>query len=87
MSYRRVKKTRKNSEGDITALCNPGEWWSPRQKVDAINDIENGTHAYYVQDNAGSKSDIHVVNGPTGKYLRSDPNGNASDNLNNLPDC
>ena len=50
MGERRVKKTRKDSDGDITALCNPDEFWSPRGKTDAIYDIETNRHNYYIQD-------------------------------------
>jgi len=60
--------------------------WSPRYKSGAISDIENGIHTYYVQD-AGGRSDIIVVEGQTGKYLRTDPDGRANNNLDNLPDC
>lgn len=87
MARRRVTNTRKDIQRDITALCNRGEWWSPRAKADAINDIEHGLHQYYVRDSYGNESDIHVVNGPTGKYLRTDPDGSGRNNLDNLPDC
>jgi hypothetical protein len=86
MADRRVTSTRKDEEGDIIALCNKGKSWSPRKKGDAIRDIEADTHTYHVKDTSG-RSDIHVVDGPSGKYLRTDPNGTASDNLDSLPDC
>lgn len=86
MADRRVTRTDKDDDGDITALCNPGEAWSPRPKADAIDDIDDGIHTYYVQDSSG-RSDIHVVNDPDGPYLRTDPDGSASNNLDELPDC
>ena len=86
MADRKVTKTGKDADGDITKLCNPGQDWSPRLKAGAISDIENGTHSYYVQTGI-NRSDIHVVNGPSGKYLRSDPDSTSSNNLDNLPDC
>ena len=43
-----MTKTRKDRDGDILALCNPNEGWLTRKKEDAINDIENGNHQYYV---------------------------------------
>ncbi len=86
MADRRVTHTRKDRHGDITKLCNPGEPGSPRAKLDAIRDIESGTHSYYVLS-SGGRSDIQVVNGPTGKYLHSDPDGEAGNNLDELPDC
>jgi len=30
MADRQVTQSRKDSDGDILALCNPGEYWSPR---------------------------------------------------------
>ena len=86
MADRQVKQTRKDSDGDITALCNSGESWSPRSKANAIRDIETKTHAYYV-GSGSDRVDVHVVNGPTGKYLRTDPDPQSKNNLDNLPDC
>lgn len=86
MADRRVYGTGKDQDGDITSLCAPAEWWSPRGKADVIADIETGSHTYYVKDGAG-RSDIQVVAGATGKYLRTDPNGKCADNLDELPDC
>lgn len=83
---RRVTNSRKNNDGDITALCNPGNSWSPRYKQDAINDIETSVHSYFVIAN-GKEVDIHVVNGLTGKYLRTDRDETSNNNLDDLPDC
>ena len=41
---RQVTATRKDTDGDITALCNRFAVWSPRSKANAISDIENGIH-------------------------------------------
>lgn len=88
MADRKVIKSRKDNDGDITALCNANYSWSPRLKADAINDIENNIHTYYVQQPGTSRSDIQVVNDRVkGKYLRTDPDGEADNNLDNLPDC
>ena len=86
MSDRRVTATGKDPAGDITALCNPGEAWSPRGNSQAISDIESGTHSYFV-DAAGHRTDVHVVDGQTGKYLRTDPDPTSGNNLDNLPNC
>ena len=86
MTERAVKKTRKDRDGDILALCNPGSYWSPRSKKDAIRDIESGSHKYYVPWRSG-KTYIHVVNGPNGKYLRTNQDGSSRNNLDDLPDC
>jgi len=86
MADRRVTHTGKDDDGDITKVCNPTAGWSPRSKNDAIRDIEDGDHTYYVQDSKG-RSDIIVVHGEHGKYLRTDPDGRAENNLDDLPDC
>lgn len=86
MAERRVTMTRKDGQGDILALCQAGTWWSPRKKSDAISDIENGRHTYYV-NRAGYRSEIEVVNDPDGKYLRTDEDATSANNLDNLPDC
>lgn len=86
MAERRVTRTRKDDDGDITALCNPGNSWSPCKKQRAIRDIELGLHSYYVRV-GGAKVDIHVAQGEDGKYLRTDPDETDSNNLDDLPDC
>ena len=40
--------------------------------------------SYYMPDSYGHRANVLVVNGRTGKYLRTDPNASCSDNL---PDC
>lgn len=86
MSDRRVTKTRKNADGDITALCNPSENWSPRYKWDAIQDIEDRVHSYHVTIDS-KRVGIVVVKGQSGKYLRTDPDKTPTNNLDYLPDC
>lgn len=86
MADRAVRKTKKDDDGDILALCDDGEYWSPRRKADAINDIETETHTYHVPWKSG-RTEIRVVNGPTGKYLRTDRDDTSTNNLDDLPDC
>lgn len=86
MSDRPVRKTRKDRDGDILALGNDGDSWSPRLKADAISDIEFGLHTYHVPWNSG-RTEIRVVNGATGKYLRTDRDSTTRNNLLDLPDC
>ena len=86
MADRPVRKTGKDSDGDITSLCNDGSYWSPRSKADAIRDIETGLHTYHVPWKSG-QTEIHVVDGPTGKYLRTDRDDTSRNNLDDLPDC
>ncbi len=84
MADRRVTRTGKDRDGDITSLCGG---WGGATKATAISDIELARHTYYVQDSYNRRADVQVVNGPTGKYLRTDPNSSCADNLDNLPDC
>jgi len=86
MADRPVRKTGKDKDGDITSLCNAGSSWSPRSKSGAISDIECGTHTYHVPWKSG-KTNIRVVNGPNGKYLRTDSDDTNKNNLDDLPDC
>lgn len=86
MADRRVTGTGKDRDGDITKLCNASVWGSVT-KASAIQHIENRTHSYYVQQSGTSRVDVNVVNGPSGKYLRTDPDPASRNNLDNLPDC
>ncbi|MCP4425319.1 MAG: DUF3892 domain-containing protein [Chloroflexi bacterium] len=83
---RYVTQTRKNWDGDIIALCNPTASWSPRGKQDVITDIENRFHTYVVPWTNGETT-IRVVNGSTGKYLRTDRDNTSRNNLDDLPNC
>jgi hypothetical protein len=87
MADRQVTHSRKDKDGDITALCNPGAAWSPRMKRDAIQDIDDRVHSYYVNVTGAGRVDIRAVNGPSGKYLRTDPDKTTQNNLDDLPDC
>ena len=87
MAHRQVFTTKKNDDGDILALCNSTETWSPRYKKEAITDIESGKHSYFVVI-SGIKVNIRVVTDPVkGKYLRTDPDQTNRNNLDMLPDC
>lgn len=87
MAKRYVTKTGKDQDGDITKLCNAGADWSPRQKAGAISDIESGLHEYWVNWANSPETKIRVVNGPTGKYLRTDRDSTSRNNLDDLLDC
>lgn len=84
---REVTQSRKNADGDILALCKPGVPWSPRSKSDAIRDIETRTYCYVTVGPRGQRSEIHVVDGPNGKYLRTDWDNTSRNNLDDLPHC
>ena len=86
MADRAVRRTRKDRDGDIIALCDSGASWSPRSKRDAINDIESGIHTYHVPWK-DDRTEIRVINGSKGKYLRTDRDTTPRNNLDDLPDC
>jgi hypothetical protein len=86
MADRYVSRTGKDRDGDITSLCNPQEAWSPRAKAGAISDIELRIHTYYTMVN-NRRANIIVVNGPSGKHLRTDQDTTTHNNLDDLPDC
>ncbi|NIV16737.1 MAG: DUF3892 domain-containing protein [Aliifodinibius sp.] len=52
-----------------------------------MEDIESGAYVYYVLWPDKRRTEIHVVNGPTGKYLRTDKDTTPRNNLDDLPDC
>ena len=84
MAERRVTRTGKDDDGDITSLAGA---WGSRSKSDAISDIESKSHHYYVQDGQGEQADVYVYSTSTGKHLRTDPNSSCADNLESLPDA
>ncbi len=86
MSDRQVNHVVRDSQGNIMALCNPWEEWSPRIMEDAIRDIENRTHRYYVTWAGRGGSHIRIANGPDGKYLRADKDKTPRNNLDDLPE-
>ena len=87
MADRPVTQTRTDTDGDITALCYPNATWSPRFKNDAINDINTGLNTYHVPWSDGTRTEIRVVNGPNGPYLRTDRDQTTRNNLADLPGC
>ena len=87
MADRAVHQARHDSDGDIVAIGAPNSDWSPRFKQDAIQDIESGTHRYYVPWKNDPYTWIEVVYGPTGKYLRTDRDSTTRNNLDDLPEC
>ena len=79
----RVTGTGKDRDGDITKLCGA---WGKVSKAQAIREIETGENTYYVQIGT-RRTDVRVVNGVTGEYLRTDADRASSNSLDNLPDC
>jgi FAD/FMN-containing dehydrogenase len=70
----------------ITHLCAEGADWSPVPASLAIQQIESGAVQYFTR--AGTlTSPIGVVQGRTGRYLRSRADAGVADNLDRLPEC
>lgn len=67
----------------ITYLGGSGWRWTREQ---VSQSIEAGTNTFYTQVN-GRRADVAVVNGPSGKYLRTHADGTYNDNLLALPTC
>lgn len=92
MADRRVKKTGKDSDGDITSLCNwllsnnNEDGWGSVTKSEAITHIERNTHKYYVEE-AGYRSDVHTYTENGKKHLKTYADATSDNNLDNLPDC
>ena len=86
MTDRAVRQSRKDAHGNITALGDAGEAWSPRASANVIADIEYGIQTYFVPWSIG-RTEIKVVNGPRGKYLRTDRDNTLKNNLDDLPSC
>jgi uncharacterized protein DUF3892 len=84
VAARIVKQIMKDSDGDVTALCNSGESWSPRLKTWAILDIKSETIEYRVGSRDGPL--VEIVRAPTGDYLRSGSDSTTGDNLDRLPE-
>lgn len=77
------KQPRQNPYEGITHLGGSG-WRSTRQEI--INSINARISTYYTFVN-GNRSNIGVVNGPSGPYLRTYADGDWNDNLLSLPEC
>lgn len=84
-----VFRTGKDRHGDITSLCGDG-WWSPRSKLDAVDDIDSGKIAYLVPGVNDVPVAVVVKRDPSvadGVFLATDPDGRPLNNLGELPDC
>jgi hypothetical protein len=73
---RRIKSTKRDKAGQIIALCNPSEAWSPRKLVDVVRDINGSKRSYYVKESE-RRSYVRVVGG----VLQTDDSGNSLDKL------
>lgn len=77
------KQPRNDPHEGITHLGGSGWKW-PR--ADVITSIENGSNTFHTMV-GGKRADVVVVNGPNGKYVRTQADGYLNDNLLALPEC
>ena len=77
---RRVKSTKRDKSGNIIALCNPAEAWSPRKLVDVVQDINGSRRSYYVKESE-RRSYVRVVGG----VLQTTSDKNSGNSLEKLP--
>ena len=80
---RRITAIKKDKKGNIVALCNPGETWSPRRKADVVKDISRSERSYYVQE-LGRRVYVRLLSGSLLQTTEDATNGNS---LSNLPTC
>ena len=79
-----IHKRDRNSKYEGITHLGGGTWKWTRQEV--INSIENKTNTFFTRVD-GNRSNIGVVNGQNGKYLRTYADGEWNDNLLALPEC
>lgn len=77
------KQPRTSSHEGITHLGGVNWRWT-REEV--IRSIRAGTNTFYTLA-GGRRSNIGVIDGPSGAYLRTHADGYWNDNLLSLPEC
>lgn len=77
---RRVRAIKRDRRGNIIALCNPGESWSPRRKADVIKDIASNRLSYYVKE-LERPAYLRILDGA----LESTKDATSPNSLENLP--
>lgn len=77
------KSPRQNPYEGISHLGGVDWRWTRQQVIESIN---SRTNSFFTRVN-GNRSEIGVVNGPNGQYLRTYSNGQWTDNLLALVEC
>ncbi|MFC1582452.1 DUF3892 domain-containing protein [Planctomycetota bacterium] len=70
---------------EVTALGNPEQEWSPRDKADVIQDIKSGGCTYFAQF-GGKNVEVQVVTNMSGTKICTDPGKTLANRLLELPD-
>ena len=77
------KLPRNNTHEGITHLGGSKWKWT---RADVIASIEGRTNTFFTLV-GGTRADVGVVNGQSGKYVRTHADGKWNDNLLALPEC
>jgi hypothetical protein len=77
------KQPRNSTHEGITHLGGQGWKWA---RAEVIQSIETGSNTFFTQVD-GRRSNIGVVEGPHGKYVRTHADGYYNDNLLSLIEC
>jgi uncharacterized protein DUF3892 len=80
VSVRIIDYARQDDFGNISAIGNSGQDWSPVERREAVSHIESGEHSYVVLAD-GHAVTIGVLNG---RWLRTAPNDQEADNLDTI---
>ena len=80
-----INKLNRNSTHEgITHLG--GTTWAKKTRQQVISDIEGGQNSFYTLV-GGKRANVAVVQGATGKYVRTHADGQWNDNLLALAEC
>jgi len=67
------------------AITHVGETtWTKITRQQAVSDIANGTHTYYVENNSGKRASVKIYQD---SYLRTSVDSTWTDNLLSLSEC
>ena len=76
----------RDERGVVEAVADPCAPWSPRRTLDVVRDIASGRVRYSTDGGAGRRTGVHVVRSRAyGTHIRSNPDGTAGNNLDDLP--
>lgn len=79
-----VDRTSVNGSHEGITHLGGSQWYWTRAQV--IQSIEAGTNTFYTYE-GNKRAEVAVVNGPSGKYLRTHRDGAWTDNLLALNAC
>ena len=87
MANRQVTHAHRDNQGDIRGVCwKDSDGLRYTASADVINDIEAGTHGYYVAEAAPSVWVLVRMRGGI-KFITTEADATSKNNLDNLPAC